>query len=69
MKAGREAAVHVLDSILHDENTDAVLLMDAENAFNSINKEEFIHNVRLHALLSIHLFQIVFPVHQVCLLS
>ena len=69
MKAGREAAIHVLDSILNDENTDAVLLMDAENAFNSINKEEFIHNVRLHTLLSIHLFQIVFPVHQVCLLS
>ena len=34
-KAGCEAAVHAMNEIFDDENTDAVLFIDASNAFNS----------------------------------
>ena len=36
-----------MDLIFKDENTDAVLLIDAENAFNLINREAFIHSVKI----------------------
>ena len=28
-----------------DENTDAILLVDASNAFNSLNRQSFLHNI------------------------
>lgn len=36
-----------MDSIFKDQNSDAALLIDAGNAFNSVNREAFIHNVEI----------------------
>ena len=44
--AGIEAAVHFIRESFHSENTEAVLLMDASNAFNSLNREAALHNIR-----------------------
>ena len=46
-EAGCKAAVHSKDSIFSDKSTDAVVLIDTENAFTSVNKEPFINNVEI----------------------
>ena len=46
-RAGSEAAVHAMNKLFEEEETDAVLLVDASNAFNSLNCDVFIHNVRV----------------------
>ena len=45
--AGCEADVHTMHSIFDEENTEAVLLIDAGNAFNAINRKVLLHNVRI----------------------
>ena len=37
-KPGSEATVHAMNSLFQHEETDAVLLVDASNAFNSLNR-------------------------------
>ena len=37
--AGCEAAVHVMSSIFSEDNTEAMLFVDASNAFNSLNRQ------------------------------
>ena len=44
-EAGIEAPVHSLKSMYNDENNVAVLLVDASNAFTSLNREVFLHNI------------------------
>ncbi len=44
--AGVEAAVHAARSIYHDNTTDAILLVDTTNAFNSLNRSTALHNIR-----------------------
>ena len=44
--AGCEAAIHALLKIFEQEETEAVMLVEASNAFNSINRIAFLHNVR-----------------------
>ena len=44
-EAGSEAAIHAIEKISKVESTEADLLVDAENAFNSINKNVFLHNI------------------------
>ena len=44
--AGCEAAVHAMSEIFMEEETDAVLLVDASNAFNSINRKVMLHNIK-----------------------
>ena len=39
--AGAESAIHVMRDVFADVDTDAVPLIDAENAFNSINRKVF----------------------------
>ena len=36
--AGCEAAVHAMHKLFQDSSTDAVILVDAKNAFNNINR-------------------------------
>ena len=44
--AGVEAVVHSMRDIFSEENTEVVLLIDAENAFISINRKVLLHNMR-----------------------
>ncbi|XP_066914998.1 uncharacterized protein [Clytia hemisphaerica] len=44
-KSGSEAAIHAMRSMFEKAETDAVLLVDAENAFNSLNRAVFLHNI------------------------
>ena len=39
-----EAAVHSLNMKYEDENTDGIFLADIGNAFNSLNRQSFLHN-------------------------
>ena len=47
LRSGSEAAVHAMHSIFEDEETDAVLLVDASNAFNALNRAAALHNIRV----------------------
>ena len=42
---GCEAAVHAMRSIFQASETEAVLVVDASNVFNSINRKAALHNV------------------------
>ena len=44
-EAGCETAIHAMKDIFEQEETEAVLLIDAANAFNAINRKAFIHNI------------------------
>ena len=46
-QAGGEAAVHSMRKIFEEEDCHAVLLVDASNAFNSINREAMLHNIKI----------------------
>ena len=37
-KSGSEAAIHAMRNIFYADETDAVLLVDASNAFNGLNR-------------------------------
>ena len=41
-----EAGVHVMTDIQEDDQTEAVLLVDASNAFNSLNREAAMRNIQ-----------------------
>ena len=43
--SGCEAAVHAVREIFKDEDCDGVILVDASNAFNSINRKAMLHNI------------------------
>ena len=46
--AGQEAgikAIHSMNMMYEDKNTDAILLVDAINVFNSLNRQLFLHNI------------------------
>ena len=53
--AGAEAAIHSMRKIFEDDETDAVLLIDASNAFICMNRKVAMHNV-----------QILCPVIEIC---
>ena len=44
--AGIEAAVHAMKTSVEDEHNEAVPLVDASNAFNSLNRRAALHNIR-----------------------
>ena len=44
--AGAEAAIHGMNLAFHDQGSDAVLLVDAINAFNLLNRQAAFHNFR-----------------------
>ena len=49
--SGCEAGVHAMRQIFREEDTDAILIVDATNAFNSLNRKAALVNI--HA--SVHL--------------
>lgn len=44
-EAGIEAPVHSVNSVYNSVNNNTVLLVHASNAFNSLNREVFFHNI------------------------
>ena len=45
--AGAEAAIHAMRQIFREEGTDGVLLIDASNAFNCLNRAVALHNIQV----------------------
>ena len=45
--AGFESLIHAMRTIYEDQSAEAVLLLDASNAFNSINRNVFLHNIEV----------------------
>ena len=59
--SGCEAAVHAVRNIFEEEECDAVILVHASNAFNSINRKAMLHNIgilcptmKIFAILPLH---------------
>ena len=46
-KAQIEAAIHAMRNIFEADQTDAVLLIDASNTFNTLNRAAALHNIRV----------------------
>ena len=46
-EAGCESLVHAMHEIYEDQSSEAVLLVDASNAFNTINRNAFLHNITI----------------------
>ena len=46
-KAGCEALIHAVNNIFQDEQTKAVLIVDAINPFNAVNRKVFLHNINI----------------------
>ena len=44
--SGIEAAVHAMNNAYHDDDVQAVLLVDASNAFNCLNRQAALRNIR-----------------------
>ena len=44
-QAGSEAAVHAIREVFEDKDCEAVLLVDASNAFNTLNRQAAMHNI------------------------
>ena len=44
--SGIEAAVHAVRSAFESDENEAVLLADASNAFNSLNRQVVLHNIQ-----------------------
>ena len=47
LHSGAEATTHSMKEIFDDEQTDEVILVDASNAFNSLNRNAALHNTQI----------------------
>ena len=47
LNSGGEAAIHAMKEIFDEEETDGVILVDASNAFNNMNRLVALHNIRV----------------------
>ena len=45
--AGAKAAIHAMRTIFAQDSTEAVILIDASNAFNSLNRRVALHNIQI----------------------
>ena len=46
-EGGAEAGVHALREIFSDDSTQGIIQVDAENAFNSMNRQVMLHNIEI----------------------
>ena len=44
-ESGCEAPIHAMSQTFNEEDSEAILLIDASNAFNAVNRKLFLHNV------------------------
>ena len=44
--SGIEAAVHATQDIFQNDATEAIILVDASNAFNVLNRQTALHNIQ-----------------------
>ena len=51
LKAGAEAAIDGMRAIYEDLTTEGVILVDASNAFNSLNRRVALHNIQIYPVL------------------
>ena len=54
--AGSEASIHGVYEMFNKEGTEAVLMVDATNAFNAISREAFLHNTK-YFFINISIYQ------------
>ena len=54
-EAGAEAAIHATRDIFENEDTEAVLLIDAENVFSSINQKVILHHLNFISTISLRI--------------
>ena len=47
LQGGAEATIHSMKLIFEQDSTDGVILVDASNAFNSLNRKAALHNIRI----------------------
>ena len=45
--AGSETAIHAMSRVFVEEGTDGILLIDASNVFNQMNRSVALHNIQL----------------------
>ena len=46
LRSGIEASIHAMRKIFGKDETEGLLLVDAENAFNNLNRKAALHNIR-----------------------
>ena len=46
-KSRSEATIHAMHTIFESDDTDAILLINASNAFNTLNRASALHNIRI----------------------
>ena len=46
LKSGIEASIHSIKDVWEEQDTEAVLLVDADNAFNRLNRRLAIHDIQ-----------------------
>ena len=46
-ESGVEAGIHAMYEIFNDNNTHGIIQVDATNAFNTINRKVFMHNIKM----------------------
>ena len=46
LSGGIEASIHAMRRIYEDKDTEGILLIDATNAFNALNRKAALHNVQ-----------------------
>ena len=46
-EAGCKSLIHPMHTLYEERSGEAVLLVDASNTFNSVNRNEFLHNIEI----------------------
>ena len=47
LKGGAEAAIHAMKEVFDNNDAEAIILVDAKNAFNALNRMVALHNIQI----------------------
>ena len=47
LKSGSEAAIHFMRQQFESDSAEAVIMVDATNAFNAINRKAMLHSIQI----------------------